>query len=151
MKIRNGFVSNSSSSSFVVTRSGATTAEVAIMMLFEVLSDGMEYDFYESDRDGIIRAAIDWLDRNQQYNEPIWIPWTCNYSTYIWRNDYICVDTCNNQCWDCVGPKDDIGHHCRPPIGKDDDPEDKFYEGREGKYLDLSSMKVVDKQELAWA
>ena len=152
MKIRNGFVSNSSSSSFIIARKNATTAEVALFMLFEVLSDSIEWesdDIIEEDREQKIRAAIKWLDKNQQYNEPIFIPWTCNYSTFIWRNKYICVDTCNNHDFKCAGPEYDYLHHYKGRHNCDgDERQDKFYEGHHDLYLDLSSQALASRSEL---
>ncbi len=107
MKIRNGFVSNSSSSSFVVSNN-MTTAQVATIMLYGVKRDHEKWAKNSGDVfvDGV-EKAISWLESNQQFDEPIAFPWTINYETFIWRDgNRIYVDTCNNQSeyWELLSP-----------------------------------------------
>lgn len=106
MKRRTGFVSNSSSSSFVVIDPGLrTTAEVAWTMISIVIDNWAAWDpkwegFSEYCRSA--KAALDFLDSNLDLDEPITFPWSTNEETYIWRNSkgQICVDTCNNHSWE---------------------------------------------------
>ena len=137
MKVRHGFVSNSSSSSFIV-EGNATTAQVAITMMYEIKSDweGMRSYYGEDwkEPESFVQA-FDWLSKNQEYNEPILIPWSTNYETFIWRGDKICVSTCNNHDWSLVG-------------GSYEEYEDRFYEECELKsFLDLSDMQHKTKQD----
>ena len=104
MKTRTGFVSNSSSSSFIISSAHSkpipTTKEVAALML-RIIKDsykdwGHKVDWYKS--------AVKDLGAIKDPYQPIEIPWSCNYETYIWFNaagdcPSICVDTCNNHDW----------------------------------------------------
>lgn len=106
MKTRIGFVSNSSSSSFIIQYVD-TTAEAAISML-EFLINEWETE-YKSDKQVVARIkdaekAVTWLKDNTSYDGPIHIPWTCNYDTYIAKvqinGEYvIAVETSNNHIW----------------------------------------------------
>jgi hypothetical protein len=128
MKTRQGFVSNSSSSSFIVTASeicsptiALTTAVVAIEMLDVLLKDRY-YWWYsqlvntpsntqlflpniDPEKDPVYSAIL-YLTKKISYDGPITFPWSCNYETYIWRDFYssdIFVDTCDNNPWDTSG------------------------------------------------
>jgi hypothetical protein len=107
MKIRNGFVSNSSSSSFVI-KGGTTTSQIATMMMYEVRSNWEGSTRLFEDECGLpdgFEEALEWLHDNVEYNEPIMFPWSTNYETFIWTvGKDIYVDTCNNQDWGLLGP-----------------------------------------------
>lgn len=99
MRIRSGFVSNSSSSSFTVKDSDLdTTAKVALIMVAKIAEE-------REARDGVIdekiEQAVDFLMENLDIDYPICFPWSTNYNTFIWRrsNGSIFVDTCNNNHW----------------------------------------------------
>lgn len=95
MKVRKGFVSNSSSSSFIVN--ATSTKEIAIKM--------MEFLVKREDEDSFFAEKKKIFDENikkvTDLDTPIYIPWTCNYETYIWKKDKdnFIVDTCNNHGW----------------------------------------------------
>jgi len=98
MKIRAGFVSNSSSSSFII-KSNITTSDVALMMLNVIMDE--RKDWYEPEElEEKFGEAVEWLIENPDYDEPIMFPWSINEETYIWRvQEGIYVDTCNNHRW----------------------------------------------------
>lgn len=105
MVIRNGFVSNSSNTSFVICDPGLrTTAETAWAMLALMIEEwdddprtwpGAE-EFYRK-----MNRAIEWLGEHLDFDDPITFPWSINEDTYIWNNSkgHICVDTCFNHPW----------------------------------------------------
>jgi hypothetical protein len=95
MKIRVGFVSNSSSSSFVV-KPDITTSDVALIMLNAIIDE--RKDRYKPEElEKKFGKALEWLHENPNYNDPIMFPWS---TTYIWyTNEGIYVETCNNHSW----------------------------------------------------
>lgn len=131
MKTRQGFVSNSSSASFIVAEEKlTTTARVALMMLSVVME---EYEQEGWDVEDEMEEAIEFLSENTDYDKPICFPWGINYETFIIRvEEGIHVDTCNNHPWwdyfNCVDAEREYSLH--------DDPN---------TYLELHSMKQVDR------
>jgi len=104
MKIKADFVTNSSSSSFVLF--DTTVAEVAIEMLKILRDDSMSVD------SEYIDEGIDLIKDNLDV-DGIYFPWTCNYDTYIFvEKDWVkkmkggkrvCVQTSNNHDWEGLG------------------------------------------------
>lgn len=81
MKIRSGFVSNSSSSSFTIFPSKSqelTTGEVAVGVLETVLA---EYKADNYDHSHITKALSALKKVAKKIDQPIFIPWTRNYET----------------------------------------------------------------------
>jgi hypothetical protein len=138
MKTRQGFVSNSSSSSFILQGASGhvlTTADVA-----RALIEIMETDWLAEDPDyGPTfneTRALHWLRRHPGYDGPIMFPWSYNYETYIWSTpDGVKVDTCNNSPWDRIEADGSIFMTYMDDI--DGCPED---------LLDLDTMEIQDKQ-----
>jgi len=107
MKIRNGFVSNSSSSSFIV--SGTDIKEIATSMLDIVVEDFSEWNENSKERLKIYGKWQKNLQTIFKLNNKdilegkigVCFPST-NYDTYILLKDedIIHVDTCNNHSWD---------------------------------------------------
>jgi hypothetical protein len=90
MKTRHGFVSNSSSSSFMVMDSSLHIADLAYVMI--ALRE------WENDAKLMQHA----LEMKKYLPEECGIAFhTCNYETYIYRDDagWIQVRTCNNHDW----------------------------------------------------
>lgn len=90
MKIRNGFVSNSSSSSFVIEQGEKgfnTVYDVAKYMISKV------YDQKS-------KEVIDRLEKYKDTNNGVSF-YSCNSDTYIVKHkDLFLVETCNNEEWD---------------------------------------------------
>jgi hypothetical protein len=118
MKTRGGFVSNSSSSSYIISCTGQqnpmlTTAQVALSMIGMLKA---EYMLEADKNNGLHPHGHEWLDNRlkdfqsatnllgkyQNFDGPIEIPWSINYETYIYRSEttgHIQVDTCDNNDW----------------------------------------------------
>ena len=152
MKVRNGFVSNSSSSSFVLD-TAMTTAQVATMMMYEIKRDWLNWaDSCDDDPSfESFEAALRWLEDNQDYDKPIIFPWSTNYETFIWKNDSgVCVDTCNNHNWNILSPNYCDGDHyyrLQDDTYPLDEWDEKFYVGGRDEYFDLSRMKLMTRSE----
>jgi hypothetical protein len=106
MKIRTGFVSNSSSSSFIVN--AKSSMEVFNKMVPVIKEDYCSYtggrsSWYEYQEPKIDRFLKKYP---KNYNGGIIIPFTCNYETYIFpSNEGEClVETCNNHPWNDAFP-----------------------------------------------
>ena len=86
MKIRNGFVSNSSSSSFILRKGGEfdNAQELAIHMLGDIGKQDLIDLIKKSSKDPNTNIAFH----------------SCNYDTYITTVDnLLLVQTCNNEDW----------------------------------------------------
>jgi hypothetical protein len=95
MKTRSGFVSNSSSSSFVISANHPKFRTVAAIALYMIPFRGWEDDQQVIDR--IHRQ----LELGMDANHPIAFQ-SCNYDTFICRQEdgEFYVSTCNNHDWD---------------------------------------------------
>ncbi len=145
MKIRNSFVSNSSSSSFIVSvKDAVTVGECAFIMLSHVIEQRKER-YPEDEIVPVILAAQQWLQDNLTYDKPIVIPWTCNYETWVWKNDVgICVDTCNNEGWYDILDAQYVSEDW--PYIEEEGPQ--FKDGHStASFLDLSTMKETTKAD----
>lgn len=132
MKIRNGFVSNSSSSSFIVGAN--STMEVFKMMLPVIKEDYMGYS------DGIAgwekfhaKRITKFLESQpDDFNGGIMIPFTCNYETYIFpaMSGRCYVETCNNHDWEKYLRVEFV--------------DDRYYRNIDGvtKFVDVSTGKI---------
>ena len=91
MKTRQGFVSNSSSSSFILSKDSYDS-------VFDLAKEMIPARDWESDNDLIKKieeAEIRGMDPNTSISFN-----SCNYETYIVKyKDYYLISTCNNHCW----------------------------------------------------
>jgi hypothetical protein len=104
MKIRNGFVSNSSSSSFILKFGDErypNTATIAESMLKDKYADYGDdgYTGWEA----TAKKAFNNIEKLKNGDDP-YIPIyfsSCNYNTYIipLTNNYCLIETCNNTQW----------------------------------------------------
>jgi len=93
MKTRNGFVSNSSSSSFILK---GKTRDIARHMLTVLMEDWKDWGYLNTHIDSMLNNL------NQLSTDiPIMMP-SCNYDTYIRDigDGKVYVSTCHNHQWD---------------------------------------------------
>lgn len=102
MKTRNGFVSNSSSSSFIISdKDFPTVRSLAKYMIKKKIRETSDYQDYDWKDESINEdekniEKLKNLDENQSVSFP-----SCNYDTYIKKiGDQYFVATCNNTDWD---------------------------------------------------
>lgn len=105
MKIRNGFVSNSSSSSFIV-HNVSSSMEVFNLMIPLVKEDYCDYKDGKKAWKKTLGKNVKRFkqSRGKDFNEGILIPFTCNYETFIYpvKDGECYVETCNNHPWQDV-------------------------------------------------
>jgi hypothetical protein len=124
MKVRNGFVSNSSSSSFIISADDfPTVRSLAKYMLKKKIQETIYYDADEgvsSEDDKYIKFDEILIERlnNIDENDPISFP-SCNYDTYIRRvGNYYLVATCNNTDWDLDEYRYEMSNELRNDLHK---------------------------------
>ena len=98
MKIRNGFVSNSSSSSFIISdKKFPTVRSLATYMIKQKIKESR----FNREEDEYINYDKEYMNNLQNVDEnyPVSFP-SCNYDTYIRKiGDCYLVATCNNTDW----------------------------------------------------
>lgn len=137
MKIRTGFVSNSSSSSFVVYNT--TTSQVTLEMLEIINQDWKEYDENKRNHPKY-KEVKKFLKSQPNLDGNIIIPWSTNYATYIFkdrRKEPICINTCNNHDW---GSSEKIDFEFK---GEEYDPMTP----EKDLFLDLNDFKMRTVEE----
>jgi len=141
MKTRIGFVSNSSSSSFVIWNSERTTAQVMRDMLKLVKAEWKEEKVGRKPINAITKC-IKWLQTNYRKDMPLLYPGTCNYETWIYKDKYgnLFVETCNNHDGNWQSMDNII------PLGDDND-EKLPHIRKKLEFLDLSNMKTKTYDE----
>lgn len=103
MKIRQGFVSNSSSSSFILRTDNEfkTVRDVALYMLNREIEDIIDDDVPD-DNDSYLNSKKECIKRinDVDVDSPVTFH-SINYDTYIIKfGDDIFISTCNNTIWD---------------------------------------------------
>lgn len=147
MKIRNGFVSNSSSSSFIIE--GGDVIDIASRMLSCVL--GEDPDWPSEEIAHRWRHNLESASRDAKVKDGsvgITFP-SCNYDTYILKEDNkVYIATCNNTDWSCIQDDASWGGG-----GADYGDEDECYKRVEKKdFFDLRNGLIhsCDKYPDDW-
>jgi hypothetical protein len=143
MKERRGFVSNSSSSSFIVHDPKRTTAQILREMLKRVKAEWKE-ERYNTRK---ITKVIKWLQAHPKKDIPLVYPNTCNYETWVFKNangmDTL-IETCNNH--DCNWESMDFDYR------GEDNYEDDWKYMKTLTFLDITNMteKTYDEYNKEW-
>jgi len=154
VKIKNEFVTNSSSISFIIK--WKRPIYVAKQMLKIFFSNWEQDDYNKRIKHANEERILKWFDENPKYEGNIYFPWSCNYETYIYTIDpdwfpSVRVDTCYNENWDGNGLYIDEYieeyDYCKctektTEVCSCKDPNFQI------KFLDLTDMKVKGKKQL---
>ena len=119
MKVRNGFVSNSSSSSFIISdKHFSSVKDLAIYMINKKIeeytyeNENVNDEYIEYDKKLILK--LDNIDENSSVCFP-----SCNYDTYIKKfGDCYLVSTCNNTQWDLYNFTTQLTENARNAINE---------------------------------
>jgi len=99
MKKKIDFITNSSSSSFILPSSIKDTKDVAKKMVKIIFKEWEEFNWPA--KKGFSKQIFNNIKKLNK-DENIMIPFSCNYETFIFRMEdgRIFVDTCNNHDWE---------------------------------------------------
>jgi hypothetical protein len=119
MKIRNGFVSNSSSSSFIVSdKNFPTVRSLATYMLNRQLNEYSEENALWKDEAIAEKSKYIKILEKIDENHPVSFP-SCNYDTYIKKvGDCYLVGTCNNTQWNLYDNKTTLSENAKEELKK---------------------------------
>jgi hypothetical protein len=147
MKIRQGFVSNSSSSSFIVEKGKRYNNVFSLARHMLTIRNDDYSDWGEKEIEKITKAEANRLDPNQAV-----MLRTCNYDTYIFlHQNKFYVSTCNNTSWHDIEDILSMGGGADEGDFEELQAEQELWfirEGVLGKQLDYTVEQELERQGL---